>query len=72
LARKDCQPGEEVKLETPAVKWLDTTYVFVNELRIAIGSCVEEVELYMKGKCAPRLVQQELFEEKEDLVEEDV
>lgn len=71
LGQKRLKTGEYVKLETPKVKWIDTTYIYVNELRIATDKCVEEVELYMAGKCAPRLVQQDLFEEEEELAEQE-
>jgi hypothetical protein len=70
IGQKRLKTGEFVKLETPKVKWEDNEYIYVNELRLAIEKCVEEVEAYMKGKCAPRLVQQELFEEEEKFADE--
>lgn len=66
---KRLSTGEHVGLVTPKITWDDSSYLFVNELRIAVGEVISEVELYMEGKCAPQLVQQEM-EFEDSLAEE--
>ena len=38
----------------------DGSYKFINELRVSIDECIEEVEAYMNGKTAPKLIQTEM------------
>lgn len=57
--------GEFVELKTPSVRW-EGEYHFIDDLRVAIDDLKIEVEKYMNGKTAPKLVQQEMgFEENE-------
>ncbi len=70
VGEKRLSTGEYVKLTTPKKSWFGD-YAFVNELRVAIDDLKIEVEEYMNGKAAPKMVQTEMFEE-EKLVEEDV
>lgn len=65
IGEKKLSTGESVKLETPTTKW-ESNYSCVNELRIAIGDCIAEVEEYMNGKQAPAYVQQDLFDEENE------
>lgn len=57
--QKRLSTGEYVSLTSPKIKWIDG-YAFIHDLRIHIEAAVEEVELYMQGKCAPKLVQTEM------------
>ncbi|MES2004304.1 MAG: hypothetical protein V4450_07270 [Bacteroidota bacterium] len=51
--------GDYKKIETYPVKWTGG-YAFIHELRALVDELKVEVEKYMMGKCAPRLVQQEM------------
>jgi hypothetical protein len=46
-------------LTTPKIYW-ESHYYFINELRIASDDLVHEVEAYMDGKQAPRVIQAEM------------
>lgn len=63
---KTLSTGDEVALKTPRIKWEDTKYHFIQELRIAVDAAISEVEQYMGGKQAPRIIQTEMdFDEDE-------
>lgn len=70
IGTKALSTGELVKLTTPAKKW-QGDYAFINELRVVVDDLKIEVEEYMGGKCAPKLIQQEMFPE-DELAEENV
>lgn len=59
IGTKKLSTGDDVELKTPKVKW-EGEYSFINELRVAVDDAKFEVEEYMNGKTAPRLVQQEM------------
>ena len=69
IGQKRLSTGEYVKLETPRTTW-DDDYPFIHDLRVAIDDLVVEVEEYMKGKSAPRLVQTEMEFEDDENTEE--
>lgn len=48
-----------IDIKTPKLHF-DSSYPFANELRVAIDDCIAEVDAYMHGKTAPKLVQQEM------------
>jgi len=55
-----------IKIKTPKITF-DGSYRFINELRLAVDECIIEVEAYMNGKTAPKLIQSEMdFEHEED------
>jgi hypothetical protein len=51
--------GEDLPLKSPKTKWAGV-YQFVDELRSAVDLIIHEVEEYMNGKAAPKMVQQDL------------
>jgi hypothetical protein len=53
-----------ISLETPKIN-AGSNYPFFEELSASVGLAVEEVELYMNGKCQPKMEQGKLFD-KED------
>jgi hypothetical protein len=59
---KRLSTGDEVKLTTPKIKWL-SEYLFINELRIVSDDLCQEIDLYRRGKQAPRMVQTDMFSE---------
>lgn len=60
---KRLSTGDDLQLKTPKIKWAGV-YQFVDELRATIDVCIAEVEEYMNGKTAPKMVQQAMeFEE---------
>jgi hypothetical protein len=71
IGTKTLSTGDQLKLETPKVKWSDN-YEPMNELMSALTTCKNEVEEYSNGKAAPKLVQTDMFEgdgEPEDRIE---
>lgn len=55
-----------IKIKTPKITF-DGSYRFINELRLAVDECIIEVEAYMNGKTAPKLIQTEMdFQHEED------
>lgn len=54
---KRLSTGDHIGLTTYKIKWDDTTYHFVADLRAAVNNVILEVEEYMNGKCAPKLAQ---------------
>jgi hypothetical protein len=65
IGTKRLSTGDYLKLEAPKVKWSES-YDFINELMADVSECKNEVEAYMNGKTAPKMVQQELFEDGEN------
>lgn len=61
--QKKLDSGKILNLNTPFLKWEDE-YAYIQELRIAIGSCQSEILQYMEGKFAPDLPG--LFDDLED------
>lgn len=59
---KRLSTGDDLQLKTPKIKW-SGVYEFVDELRASVDEIIVEVENYMNGKSAPKMVQQDLFEE---------
>lgn len=59
MGTKRLSTGELVSLTSPKILWF-SEYLFVNELRVVISDLQNEVELYMNGKTAPKLVQKEM------------
>lgn len=59
LGHKRLSTGEYVKLTTPPKHW-EGQYPFVNELRVVVDDLKSEVEQYMNGKAAPKMVQSSL------------
>lgn len=53
IGQKKLSDGDYLKMEAPKKRW-DSSYPFINELRMAIMDIVHEVELYMGGKQAPK------------------
>jgi hypothetical protein len=51
--------GEDLPLKSPKTKWAGV-YQFIDELRATVDLIIHEVEEYMDGKCAPKMVQQEM------------
>jgi hypothetical protein len=58
--------GDEVKLETPKVKYTGK-YEFINELVVAVQTIIEEVTQYHNGKCRPDMQGDLFVEPKEEL-----
>ena len=55
-----------IKIKTPKITF-DGSYRFINELRLAVDECIIEVEAYMNGKTAQKLIQTEMdFQHEED------
>ncbi|MBA3673461.1 MAG: hypothetical protein H0W75_00640 [Chitinophagaceae bacterium] len=52
LGTKWISEGGNISLETPKIK-LDSQYKWVDDLKEAVDACINEVEQYMGGKCAP-------------------
>ena len=48
-----------IKIKMPKITF-DGSYKFINELRVSVDECIEEVESYMNGKTAPKLIQTEM------------
>jgi hypothetical protein len=48
-----------IDIKTPKLPF-DSSYPFANELRVAIDDCIAEVDAYMHGKTAPKMVQNEI------------
>jgi hypothetical protein len=61
---KRLSTGDDLQLKTPKIKWAGV-YQFVDELRASVDKIKHEVEEYMNGKAAPKMVQQDMFEEAE-------
>jgi hypothetical protein len=61
---KRLSTGDDLQLKTPKIKWAGV-YPFVDDLRSVVDEIIREVEEYMNGKAAPKMVQQDLFEEAE-------
>jgi hypothetical protein len=57
MGEKRLSTGDHIGLTTHKIKWDDTTYHFVADLKAAVNSVILEVEEYMNGKCAPKLEQ---------------
>lgn len=57
MGEKRLSTGDHIGLTTHKIKWDDTTYHFVSDLRAAVNNVILEVEEYMNGKCAPKLEQ---------------
>jgi hypothetical protein len=51
--------GDDLALKSPKTKWAGV-YPFVDELRATVDLIIHEVEEYMNGKAAPKMVQQDL------------
>lgn len=51
--------GEDLPLKSPKTKWAGV-YQFIDELRATVDFIIHEVEEYMNGKAAPKMVQQNL------------
>lgn len=66
---KRLSTGDEVGLTTPKIKFEDTTYRFVNELRIQIDEVIDEVMEYKNGKRAPKVDEQPGIEFQEETEE---
>lgn len=70
IGRKRLSTGDFVSLKSPKITW-EGQYAFINELRVAVDDLKLEVEAYMNGKAAPKLVQQEMPFGEEDKNEEE-
>jgi hypothetical protein len=57
--------GGRLIMKMPEIDF-NGSYPFINELRVAIDDCIEEVEAYMHGKTAPKMVQSEMFDDEDD------
>lgn len=57
-----------IDVKTPKLEF-QSSYPFSNELRVAIDDCIDEVDAYMHGKTAPKMVQQEMPFDNADKVE---
>jgi hypothetical protein len=57
--QKQLSNGEWIGMDSYPVRW-DSEYGFINELKVAIEELNHEVELYMGGKTAPRMIQPEI------------
>lgn len=57
VGEKRLSTGDSVGLTTPNIKWEDSTYLFIPELKAAVNNCILEVEEYMNGKAAPKAEQ---------------
>ena len=60
IGKKKLSTGDWLQLTTPKITWLDSSYFFINELRLASDDLTQEVLDYMDGKQAPRIVQTEM------------
>ncbi|HEX7906254.1 MAG TPA: hypothetical protein VF487_20410 [Chitinophagaceae bacterium] len=65
IGTKKLSSGDYLKLEAPKVKWSEN-YDFIQELMADVSECKNEVEEYMNGKTAPKMVQQDLFDDNEN------
>jgi hypothetical protein len=67
---KRLSTGDDLTLKTYKIKW-SGVYDFIDDLRSVVDGIIHEVEEYMNGKAAPKMVQQDLFEEETDKVKEE-
>jgi hypothetical protein len=51
--------SDDLALKSPKIKWAGV-YQFIDELRATVDLIIHEVEEYMNGKAAPKMVQQDL------------
>lgn len=65
IGQRKLLSGKVLNLVTPFIRYEDE-YLYMNELRIAVSECQEEVAQYMQGKKAPD-AQLSLFDGEEDV-----
>ena len=59
---------DSISFSTPSIKWSESDYPHLHELRLAVEECQEEVLEYYNGKCAPpRQIEMDFNEEDEGL-----
>ena len=64
IGTKTLSTKDTVKLESPRIIWVEN-YHFLHDLRMAVDTLLEEVQLYKLGKQAPAVQQGELFDDDE-------
>ena len=60
---------DSISFPSPFIKWSDSKYPYIHELRIAVEECQKEVLAYYNGKCAPPRQLEMQFEDEEGNME---